>query len=151
MSRAPFATVHIEQRLRQRVAELRHVGGASDYAQVQSLSSFPAPAAYVVLIGEDDADPVHSPRSVQAMRVTLGVVLAVRNLRMSATADAHASARDELAELLDRCRAALMGWQPSAPSASALRLAAGQLLDWDASTLLWADTYTMTHVLRSGP
>lgn len=145
MSFAPFDTALVIARLRAEVAQLRQVGGAADYAAVADLRGFVTPSAYVIFAGES-ASSAPGPRGarVQPADTRFGVALAVRNVR----AGAGDQLGDELRQIIGATRMALIGWQPPAPGATPLRWESGEVMDYDHSTVLYVESYQLTHLLQ---
>lgn len=145
MSFAPFDTTLVIARLREQVPQLRQVGGAADYAAVADLRGFTTPSAYVIFAGES-ASGAPGPRGarVQAVDTRFGVALAVRNFR----AGAGDQLGDELRQIIGATRAALIGWLPPVPGATALRWDSGEVMDYDHSTVLYVESYQLTHLLQ---
>ena len=148
MSTAPFDANVIANRLRDQVTTLRQVGLAADYAAIKGLQDFPAPCAYVILASEVGmSQPTgHSPRGQQVkqrqvIKVTFGVVLAVRNYREQLGGQVS----DEFKQLLGETRAALMGFVPDVDGARPCELVRGDLQDYSAGAALWADVYQTQH------
>lgn len=148
MSTAPFDVQPIVDRLRAQVPTLRMVGLAADYAAVQGLQDFPAPCAYVILAAEKGlSQPTgHAPRGQQVkqrqmLRVTFGVVLAVRNYRDQRGGQVS----EEFKTLLGATRAALMGYVPDVDGARPCEFVQGDLQDYSAGSALWADVYETQH------
>jgi hypothetical protein len=145
MNFEPFDTDLVVQRLKDQVPELREVGGAADYAAIQELRGFPVPSAYVIFAGESGS-PAPGPRGarVQPALARFGVALAVRNYRPGA----GAQLAPELRKFLGMTRAALIGWLPPVPGATALAWEAGEVMDYDHSTVLYVESYQLTHLLQ---
>lgn len=141
----PFDTGLVEQRLRQQVPELREVGGAAQYAAVQELRGFSAPCAYVIFAGEEDGN-APGPRGarVQPAVARFGVALAVRNYRPGM----GEQLAPELRELIGKTRAALIGWLPPLPGVTPLAWVGGAVMDYDTATVLYVETYQLTHMLQ---
>jgi len=148
MSTAPFDVEPIKARLKALVPTLRQVGLAADFAAINSLQDFPAPCAYVILASETGiSQPTgHAPRGQQVkqrqmVRVTFGVVLAVRNYR-----EQHGGqVSEEFKTLLGASRDALMGFVPDADGARPCEFIQGDLRDYNAGCALWADVYQTQH------
>lgn len=145
MNYQPFDTDLVVQRLRAEVAQLRLVGGAADYAAVQDLRGFVTPSAYVIFAGES-ASSTPGPRGarVQPADTRFGVALAVRNLRAGSGDQLGA----ELRQIIGATRAALIGWLPPVAGATALRWEGGDVMDYDHSTVLYVESYQLTHLLQ---
>lgn len=145
---APFNVDAIVQRLRQCVPQLRLVGTAADYASVQELSAFTPPSAFVIVASETpQPGPAPGARAV-AVAVRFGVVLAVRCHRAGVGRGLDASLGDELRSIAAAQRQALLGWQPPGTACTPLQWAGAQVLDYDASTILQAEAWQTTHILR---
>lgn len=154
MSTEPFDLRPIQARLRSEIPKLRSVQGAADYAAVMALRDFPSPCAYVVLAKEQGAQrPAGNAVRGQVMpvsqsvEVAFGVVLVVRNYREQ-RGDQVA---DELKEFVGAVRRTLIGYVPDLPGARACQFMQGELLDYDAATALWVESYTTQHSIRSTP
>lgn len=154
MSTAPFDVRLIQERLRIALPQLRSVQGAADYAAITALREFPVPCAYVVMAKEKGAQnpPGNAVRGQvmpvsQVVNAVFGVVLVVRNYREQR----GAQVADELNTLIGGARAALIGYVPEVDGARACQFLEGDLLDYDASTALWADSYLTQHSIRSTP
>ena len=144
MNFEPFDTSLVVKRLKDQVTDFREVGGAADYAAVMDLRSFQTPSAYVIFAGESGgATGPRGPR-VQPAVTRFGVVLAVRNYRPGA--GDHLG--DELRKFIGQTRAALIGWVPPVPRATALTWEEGQVMDYDNSTVLYVDSYQLTNLLQ---
>ena len=128
----------IMDRLTAEVPALQQVEGAAAYAAISSLRDFRTPSAYVLLAREEDADPEAPGHGRQRALVKFGVVIAVGNYR---DLRGGAEAADELRPVVGAVRAALMGWQPPVQGARPIRWLQGDVLDYDASVLLWAEVY----------
>lgn len=149
MSWLPFDGALVVERLRTMAPELETIGAAADYAAVQSLSSFRAPSAYVVLTTEEDVSPdvdapQRRPSGAQQVESRFGVVVAVRNFR-DATGDA---ATGDAAPVIGAVRAAIANWTPDETRYRPIRWLSGDVLDYDASTLLWVDAFVVRHFMR---
>lgn len=145
MNFEPFDTGLVEQRLKTMVPELRQVGGAADYAAVQDLRGFATPSAFVIFAGES-GNAASGPRGarVQPAVTRFGVALAVRNFRPGAGEQLG----DELRQIIGKTRSALIGWVPPTPGATALVWEAGEVMDYDHSTVLYVESYQLTHLLQ---
>lgn len=143
MNAQPFDIQPVIERLRAGMPELRLVGGAADYAAITGLRDFVPPCAYV-LIAQERGEP-NGANGRQRALVTFGVVLAVRN---------HSGARgaaDDLRPLLGKLRETLMAWIPGRPGARAVQWLQGDVLDYDAGTLLWSDVYQTQYFIGRVP
>lgn len=142
----PFNVQMVIDRLAS-VTELQSVAAAAEYASVTSLKDFRTPCAYVLLLQERADDSPGSSAGRQRAIVSFGVLVAVRN---------YGDARGEktLAEMLPilgAIRSRLMGWTPEVPGARPVRWTRGDALDYDRSTLLWADVYSTQHFIGGQP
>lgn len=145
---APLDTRVIEQRIRDEVASLQQVKGAAEFAAVSSLSSYRVPSAYVVLareVGTEETSerPARRPSGKQEAKATFGVITAVRNYGDNT----GAKAAEEANPIIGKIRDALMGWQPDDQSMRPIGWLQGDVLDYDASVLLWIDVFTTTHFI----
>ena len=145
MNFEPFDTGLVVQRLKSLVPDLREVGGAADYAAVQDLRGFSTPSAFVIFAGES-GNAGHGPRGarVQPATTRFGVALAVRNYRPGAGDQLG----DEMRKFIGLTRTALIGWVPTTPGATALTWEAGEVMDYDHSTVLYVESYQLTHLLQ---
>ena len=144
MNFEPFDTGLVIDRLKTQVPDLRQVGGAADYAAVQELRGFATPSAFVIFAGESGGGTGPRGARVQAAVTRFGLALAVRNYRPGAGDQLG----DELRKVLGLTRSALIGWVPPTPGATALVWEAGEVMDYDHSTVLYVDSYQLTHLLQ---
>ena len=145
MNFEPFDTSLVIERLKAQVTDLRQVGGAADYAAVQELRGFAVPSAFVIFAGESgNAGPGPRGARVQPAVTRFGVALAVRNYRPGAGDQLG----DELRKFIGLTRSALIGWVPPVPGATALAWEAGEVMDYDNSTVLYVESYQLTHLLQ---
>lgn len=144
MNFEPFDTTLVASRIQAAAPLMQQVSGAADYAAVRELRGFRTPSAYVVLVEEEAGQ--QGPRSARAVpaRTVFGVVLALRNYRTGLGDQMAPEART----LIGQVRNALVGWQPPVPGATAIQWTGGSVVDYDESVLLFADTFTLTHVLQ---
>ena len=131
----------IEQRIREMVAEFESVEGAADYAAVQDLRSFRTPCAYVVLAQEKGSSDI--PRGTHQATATFGVVTAARNYSSAS----GVAATDDARPLIKAVREALVGWQHR-PDFFACSWVQGDVLEYDANTLLWIDVFETTYFVN---
>ena len=54
----------------------------------------------------------------------------------------------ELRKFIGLTRSALIGWVPPTPGATALAWEAGEVMDYDHSTVLYVESYQLTHLLQ---
>ena len=146
MNFEPFDTGLIMRRLRASVPELHVVGGAADYAAVKELRGFRTPSAYVVFAEDTNTGkvPACPGVSVQEALVRFGVVLALRNYDERAGEQMAAQTR----RLIGQVRCALIGHKPDTHGARVVGWVSGSVMDYDASTLLFADLYQLHHLLH---
>lgn len=142
MSYEPFDTTLVEERIKASVPALRLVAGAADYAAVKDLRGFVVPSAFVLLA---DEEPGGAPRGapVAPAHARVGVAIAARNYQPGAGGQLS----DELRSLVGAVRKALIGWTPPVTGATAVAWAGGAVMDYDASAVLYIDTFVLTHVL----
>ena len=144
MNFEPFDTGLVIDRLKTQVPDLRQVGGAADYAAVQELRGFATPSAFVIFAGESGGGTGPRGARVQAAVTRFGLALAVRNYRPGAGDQLG----DELRKVLGLTRSALIGWVPPTPGATALVWEAGEVMDYDHSTVLYVESYQLNHLLQ---
>lgn len=148
----PLDTGLIQARLRQQVTELQEVGGGADYQAIKDLRSFRTPSVYVVLAreratsampGREGVPAQRRPSGAQQLEATVGVIIAARNYRDPAGETVSEEAR----ETIGACRTALLTWEPPAGVMRPLHFLQGDVLDYDANTLLWIDVYQTNHFI----
>jgi hypothetical protein len=145
VSSAPFDVQLVIERLRARVPALQHVDGASAYAAVKSLADFRTPCAYVLLANERPAGDM-GRAGTQQTTATFGVVLAVRSYRdMRGEA-----AMDDASPLIGEIRQQIINWIPPVQGGKPCRWQQGDVLDYDATTLLWCDVFATEHFITGG-
>lgn len=144
MNFEPFDTGLVVERLKAQVPDLREVGGAADYAAVQELRGFATPSAFVIFAGESGGGAGPRGARVQPAVTRFGLALAVRNYRPGAGDQLC----DELRKYIGLTRLALIGWLPPVPGATALAWEAGEVMDYDHSTVLYVESYQLTHLLQ---
>lgn len=121
----------VEARLQAQCPLLRQVGGSADLpAAEEALRA--RPAAFVVPLAERPSDPLLLGDPVQRLSASVGVVLAVANLR-DPRGDA---AREDLVAVRQQVRAALLGWLP-AGCLDRLACAGSRLVRLDPRGVLW--------------
>ncbi|WP_171892408.1 hypothetical protein [Pseudomonas aeruginosa] len=144
---APFDHNLVIDRLREQVKALQHIGGAAELGAITQLRDFRTPAAYVLLAQETlSAKPAgHAGGAARQMAsVHFIVTLAVRNYRDNK----GVSAADDLRPVLGQVRQALIGWTPPGlAGARDCQLVQGQVVDYDASILIWTDLYQTQHAI----
>lgn len=125
----------LSARLDAQVAALKQIGGAAEYEAASATAPNATPAAFVIPLGEDPRPSSGANFIRQQIRVSLGVVLAVRNV-----ADAKGeAAQADLATLRPAVQTALLGWSPT--NAEPLERGAGRLLGMKNHVLYWQDVY----------
>ena len=139
MTVGPFDTDPVIARIKSAVPAFRLVAGAAELdAAMTSAASSVTPAAYVLLARESASESRgSSQRLIQAVSVTLSVVVAARNYRQ---ADLGTAAGADLRSLLTALRTALLGWVP-AGSERPLDFQNGRLERRQDATLWWQDLY----------
>lgn len=144
MNFEPFDTGLVITRLRDQVKTAREIAGAAEYAAIKDLRGFQTPALYVIFARE--GGNAQGPRGarVQPAQTSFGVVMAARNYRPGAGGQLD----PELRQLIGLVRSALIGWVPPAPGATAIAWTGGDVLDYDDSTVLYADSYQLTNLLQ---
>ncbi|AMU97903.1 phage tail terminator protein [Xanthomonas citri] len=158
MSSIPFDVAPVIERVAAQVSVLQQVRGAADYAAIQALRDFRTPEAFVLVTNERAASQDNARISTgasagagqarQAAAVEIGVVLAVRNYRY----ERGKPAVNDAMPIIGSVRDSLMGWlPPNVRGARPLRWLRGYVLDYDAGTLLWADTFTTQHFIGKTP
>ena len=143
----PLDTTLIEARIRDVVSQFEVVGGAADYAAVQDLRGFRTPSAFVVACQEkrvpEASEGQRRISGKQQVETTFGVVLALRNYRDPRGEAVNTDARP----LIGAVRDALMGWTPGAGIMRPIAWQQGDVLDYDANTLLWAEVFSTKHFI----
>lgn len=158
MSSVPFDVTPVIERLAASVPTLQQVRAAADYAAITALRDFRAPEAFVMVTNEraeaqsnariSTGASAGAGQARQLAIVELGVVMAVRNYRYQRGADAIKDAMP----IIGAVRDALIGWMPAnVRGARPLRWSRGYVLDYDAGTLLWADTFSTQHFIGNTP
>lgn len=158
MSSTPYDVTPIIERVATEVSVLQQVRGAADYAAITALRDFRVPEGFVLVTNERAASQDNARVSTgasaaagharQAAAVEIGVVLAVRNYRYQRGAPAV----NDAMPIIGAVRDSLVGWlPPGVRGARPLRWMRGYVLDYDAGTLLWADTFTTQHFIGKTP
>lgn len=141
MSSAPFDTGLVVERLKAiRPAPFSLVGTIVEYSRITDLSGFTTPAAYVLMGSERGG--TDAQLRVQVAECTVGVVIAVRNYSPGADGLTH-----EIRPLISAVRDSLVGWIPERNCTTGMIWLQGDVLDFDAGTLLWMDVYKVKHVI----
>lgn len=144
---APFDHNLVIERLRDQVKVLKHVGGAAELGTITQLRDFRTPAAYV-LLAQETLSPKPAGHAGGATRqmanVHFAITVAVRNYRDNK----GITAADDLRPVLGDVRKALIGWTPPGlAGARDCQLVQGQVVDYDASVLIWTDLYQTQHAI----
>ena|SRR5690348_9408302 len=149
----PFDAQLVIDRLTANVPMLRKVAGAADYATLTRLQDFTPPSAHVLLArerGEPNQPGTGMPGTQvtvrQAVPVTFGVVVAVRNFREQM----GAQSAETLRPILGAIRAQIVGWVPPDCSLPCM-FQQGGLRDYDRATTLWIDVYSTQHFIGVTP
>lgn len=146
MSNAPFDISLVTARLRT-IAQLQEVGELAEYLAIKELRQFRTPSAYAVMAKETgDINPSGNPagKQRQVVSVLFGVVIAVRNYRRDASGKLQ-----ELDEVLDKVRTAILGWAPDLPMARPCQFVSGEILDSSETVILWGEVYATQHSIGS--
>lgn len=133
----------VENRLRDRLPDLREVAGAASIDAVLA-GRVATPAVYV--FREAQPAGANSGANFISQRVgqKLGVLLAVRNVRDPRQGDSS----DEAEALSLLVRDAIFGWAP-AEHAEPLEYAGGRLVSMQNGFLFWLDSYTTATYWRA--
>lgn len=119
------------------------VAGALEFATASETRPTAMPAAYIILLREQPSPSDVANAVVQRIRVSLAVVLALRN-----AADAKGqAAQADLETLRATVQTALLGWAPT--DAAPLERGPGQLLAFRDGVLWWQDVYDTEIYVRS--
>lgn len=131
------------ERIAAEVPALRAVGGAADLSAIQR-GVVAAPSAWIIPVAETARDSETVSIVSQRVNATVGIVIAVSNLR-----DARgAAAQDGLADIRIAIREALLGWAPDADHDPAT-FARGRLLSLSDQVLWWQDEYFTGYHMRT--
>lgn len=123
---------------------LKIVGGAAQFQAAAETKPLATPAAYVMLLEESPGESEMASDLIQLVRVTVGVVLAERNV-----ADAKgAAAAADMESLRNKVKAQLFGFSPS-QSFAPLQRGPGKLLAFSDGLMWWQDTYFTSYYERS--
>lgn len=141
MSSAPFNPEIVIERLRSTIAEFRQVRGSSDYASITKLMDLQPPEAFVLLARERGKPMPGTTR--QPAIVSFGVVIAVRNYKYQKGVPAQADA----SPLIGRVRDELIGWVPPVDGGRGCSWLQGDVLDYNAGTLLWSEVFQTQHFI----
>jgi hypothetical protein len=140
MSSEPFSISLIVERLQPLTPlPLSFLGTIVEYSQVQELSGFAVPGAYVLMGPERGVPGTDGHRLLKAV---FGVAVAVRNYGQGADGLTH-----EISPLIGQIRDQLIGWMPGKLATTGIQWLKGDILDYDGGTLLWMDTFQVNHVI----
>lgn len=154
-SGAPFPVDLVIRRVQQLVDGagkplLQQVRGVADYAAIDKFSDFRPPESFVVLARERGKETT-AGSTQQFVEAYFGVVTAVRNYR-----DQRGKpALDDVSPIIGRIRQQLIGWVPQTAEGVQLKggrpciWVQGDVMDYDASTLLWSDVFKTQHLIGS--
>ncbi|MCY1503918.1 hypothetical protein D9M68_380670 [compost metagenome] len=146
MNSAPFPVSTVIAHLVAQVTAFQQVQGAAEYSAIRSLTEFRPDSAFVLLARErGDGEPPKAGR--QRAIATFGVVIAVQNYRDLTGGESI----QDISPLIGQARAALMGWTPPVDGGRPCRWIQGDVLDFDNSTLLWADVFETQHFIGGAP
>lgn len=139
-----LALVTLEDRIRTQVPSLISVTGLADLVAAKGVLKR-LPACYIAP-GQESAQPNQMiGRVTQQVNETFGLWLAVSS-GASVTGEA---AQAVLKDLVDKVRAALVGWQPLA-NYTPIELASAGPVQWDdGQTLFWPETYRTEYYLEN--
>lgn len=134
----------LESRIRSQVPSLISVTGLADLIAAKGIVKR-QPACYIAP-GREDAQP--NPmigRVTQKVNETFGLWIAVSS-GASATGEAGQAL---LKDLVDKVRAALVGWEP-VPGYLPIELVSAGPIQWDdGQTLFWPETYRTEYYLEN--
>lgn len=129
-------------RLKAEVPALQIVQGAAEYAAISGLKDFRPPCAYALLVSERPDNEAPKNNQQRAV-VTFGVVVVGRNYRDQRGQETL----DALGPIIGATRQALIGWLPAETGGRKTKWMGGDVMDWDANTVLWADVYETQHFI----
>jgi hypothetical protein len=144
MNFEPFDTSLVIERLKAQVQELRQVGGAADYAAVQELRGFAVPSAFVIFAGESGnaGRPARCSRAARRHTLWRGACRA----QLPAWCWRPVGRRTAQVHRPDPLGPDWLG--SPVPGATALAWEAGEVMDYDNSTVLYVESYQLTHLLQ---
>ncbi|OCJ46376.1 MULTISPECIES: hypothetical protein [unclassified Serratia (in: enterobacteria)] len=141
MSSAPFDINLVVERLRAIDPQpFSQVGTIVEYGKVTDLSGFAMPGAYV-LMGPERGTPGNGSRA-QVAEAVIGVAISVRNYGQGAEGLTH-----QVNPLISTVREHLIGWVPNKFCTTGIQWVKGDVLDYDAGTLVWMDVFMVNHVI----
>ncbi|MBE5226709.1 hypothetical protein IG611_15295 [Pectobacterium sp. A535-S3-A17] len=141
MSSAPFDISLIVARLQALDPQpFTTIGTVVEYSKITDLNGFSTPSAYV-LMGPEQGEPGTGRAQVASM--VFGVAIAVRNY----SSDAALALAHESHPLIGQVRDQLIGFLPSKFHTTPVQWLRGDVLDYDAGTLVWMDTFQTKRVI----
>jgi hypothetical protein len=123
---------------------LKLVGGAAQFQNAAESLPKVTPAAFIIPLEENPSGSAMGDLVIQRVAVTLGVILAVRNV----TDTKGVAARQGMEALRAAVKAVLLGWQPTADYDPLERGRSG-LLAFKDMHMWWQDIYTTSYIDRS--
>lgn len=143
MSSAPFDINLVVKRLQALDPQpFSQIGTIVEYGKITDLDGFAMPGAYV-LMGPERGNPGNGNRA-QVAEVVFGVAISVRNYGQGAEGLTH-----QVNPLIGDVRDQLIGWVPNKFCTTGLQWLKGDVLDYNAGTLVWMDVFTVNHVIGS--
>ncbi|EHF4786549.1 hypothetical protein JZS45_002524 [Salmonella enterica] len=141
MSSAPFDTGLIVARLQALSPQpFSLVGTVVEYSKITDLTGFSTPSAYVLMGSEKGSTDAQT--RVQVAECLVGVAIVVRNYAPGADGLTH-----EIHPLIAAVRDALTGWLPERRCTTPVQWVQGDILDFDAGTLVWMDVFRVRHII----
>lgn len=141
MSSAPFDTGLIVERLKALSPQpFSQIGTVVEYSKITDLTGFSTPSAYVLMGSEKGS--ADAQRRMQVAECLVGVVTVVRNYAPGADGLTH-----EIHPLIATIRDALIGWLPERRCTTPVQWVQGDILDFDAGTLVWMDVFRVRHMI----
>ena len=143
MSSAPFDITLIVDRLKAIDPQpFTTIGTVVEYSKITDLTGFSTPSAYV-LMGPEQGEQGAGRSQVASM--VFGVAIAVRNY----SGDGAVALAHESHPLIGQVRDQLIGFLPSKMHTTPVQWLRGDVLDYDAGTLVWMDTFQTKRVIGS--
>lgn len=146
MSSAPFDLQLIINRLTPLSAgkPFNVIGSVIEYNRITDLSGFTTPALYVVPASEVGKPNQGTGR--QRADVLFGVIIVAQNYQYSTTSPLL----HEINPLVGLVREQLMGWTPAVSGARGIEWVRGDVLEYNASALVWLETFQTAHHIGGG-
>ena len=147
MSTLPFDIDMVIDRLRGSAPGFRRVGRAASVADIRQREDLATPGAYVLPPTETANAKGPTTGKTTAVDARFSVAIVVARYRERKTPNPE----QRLSELIGQVRAALMGWTAPSPAqyATAPVFDGGALADEDTSTVIWVDTWRLTHAMKA--